>query len=181
MRDAVSALGMSDHVTFKAVDIEKDILRGICYRYLYTPAPYAPQEARVDILYASSLDRAWQRLVITKELVNTLDNGRHSTSTEEAVEDLIARMSRRPELREPMTWAEATDRVALFQALGILFPWSARQLLVEKYRDGLISDEMIGHRAAIPDVFIGYLMSSDWDSSYHDFMRLCEAGQDEAA
>lgn len=175
VRDAVIRLGMTDRLTFKAVEIEENILRGVCHRYDFRPSVYGEMEERVDILYASSLDQPWQRLVVVKELIHTLDADGHRITTAEEVDDLIRRMARRPELREPMNWGEASDRVALYQALGILFPFAARALIKEKYDAGRISDEMIAHRAVIPDQFVSFLMSSDWDALYPGFMKFCEA------
>lgn len=174
VRDAVIGFGGSDAIRFKAVDIERDILRGICYRYKPIPRPYAAQEEWIDILYAESLDEDWRRLVITKELIHVLDKEAHRTKNEEELDNLVRRMSRRPELRDGFSWHETSDRVGLFQALGILFPFAARALIKDKYDAGHISDEMIAHRATVPVQFVAFLMSNEWAASYDVLMRLCE-------
>lgn len=174
VRDAVIALGGSDAIRFKAVDIEDNVLRGICYRYKPIPRPYAAQEEWIDIIYAFTLEEDWRRLVVTKELVHVLDKEAHLTKTSEQLDDLVTRMARRPELRDGFSWGETSDRVGLFQALGILFPFSARQLIKDKYDAGHISDEMIAHRAGIPVQFVSFLMSDEWSECYDGLMRLCE-------
>ena len=181
VRDAVIALGGPDQILFKAVDIDDNVLRGICHRWKPIPIPYALAPDHVDILYAQGLEPEWRRLVITKELIHILDKDAHRTQNEDQLNDLIRRMARRPELRDPMNWHETSDRVGVFQALGILFPYSARELIKEKYELGNISDEMIAHRAGIPVHYVSFLMSEDWTAMYHDFMRLCEMGAAEAA
>lgn len=174
-------MGQVDRLVYKPVDINENVLRGVHHKYWFTPAPYAEKELRVDILFAQTLDRSWRRLVATKELIHTLDNGAHSTAKAEEVDDLIERMSRRPELREPMTWSETSDRYAFWQALGILFPAAARELLLAKYNEGLISDEMIARRAGIPEQFVGFLMSEDWAEVYTHIMKMCEREKSKAA
>lgn len=174
VRDAVVQIGGADDITFKAVDIQQNVLRGLCHRWRPLPRPYADAQDCIEILYAESLEPEWHRLVVTKELVHVLDRDIHRTTTHAQFDDLIHRMARRPELRDPMTWHEASDRVGLFQALGILFPFAARELILEKYNAGLISDELIAHRASIPLHYVSYLMSSDWDADYRAFMTLCE-------
>lgn len=181
VRDAVIRLGVIDRIAFKGVDIDQNILRGICYRYHFTPAPYAVKEERIDVLYANALEPDWRRLVVTKELIHTLDKPGHSITKEDEVSELVRRMARRPELRDPMNWHEASDRVALFQALGILFPFGARDLIRDKYNEGVVTDEMIAHRAGIPHQFVSFLMSDDWTQMYDGFMRLCEADAQVAA
>lgn len=181
VRKAVLAMGEVDRLVFKPVEINKDVLRGIHHKYWFSPAVYAPRELRVDILYAETLDHPWSRLVATKELIHTLDNGTHSTAKPEEVDDLIVRMARRPELREPMSWGETSDRYAFWQALGVLFPAAARDLILPKYSEGLISDEMIARRAGIPEQFVGFLMSEDWAEVYTHIMKMCEREQVKAA
>ena len=175
VRDEVIRLSGVSDIAFKATDIDKDILRGLCYFWEPSPAPYAEARQHVDILYAATLDPAWRRLVIVKELIHILDKEAHRIAAEGDLNDLIRRMSRRPELRDPMNWHEASDKVGLFQALGILFPFAARQLIKPKYDDGLLAEEMIAHRAGIPDTFVSFLMSDDWTQYYEGFMSLCEA------
>jgi len=174
VRDAVIGLGGSDAIRFKAVDIEEDILRGICYRYKPLPRPYGTPEEWIDIIYAEKLEEDWRRLVITKELIHVLDKDAHRTRNSEELEDLVRRMARRADLRDGISWHETADRVGLFQALGILFPFEARRLMKDKYDAKHISDEMIAHRAAVPVQFVAFLMSDEWAESYDALMALCE-------
>jgi hypothetical protein len=179
VRDAVLAYGLCDRLTFKPVVLEGGILLGVCYHYRFRPAVYAEPETRVDILYADNLDLASRRLVVCKELIHVLDNGAHSVAQAAEVDELIRRMSRRPELRESVFLGERSDRFALLQALGILFPFAARSLIKPAYDEGKISDEMIARRAGIPEEFVDYLMSDDWEKDYDGIMRMCE--RDKAA
>lgn len=178
VRDAVLALQAVDVLTFKPVTINTSTLLGVCYRYNYHPSPYSDQEDRVDILYADTLDSAGQRLVVTKELIHILDNGTHSVAKPEEVDELVRRMARRPDLRDSPFMPERNDRLALAQALGILFPFASRALIKPKYDEGLVSDEMIARRAGIPEEFIDYLMSEDWVLDYQAIMKWC--GQQKA-
>lgn len=174
VRDAVLRLQAVDALTFKPVALNTATLLGVCYRYMYQPSPYSSEEDRVDILYAESLDSSGQRLVVTKELIHILDNGLHSVANPDEVDELVRRMARRPDLRESPFMPERNDRFALAQALGILFPYAARELIKPKYDDGLVSDEMIARRAGIPEEFIDYLMSEDWEVDYKAIMDWCE-------
>lgn len=177
VRAAVLEIGVVERITFKPVEIKKDILRGVHHKYWFTPAPYAEKELRVDVLFAESLEFPWKRLVACKELLHALDNGTHSVAQPDEVDDLIRRMARRLDLREPMNHGETSDRYGLWQALGILFPFAAREALLAKYEEGLISDEMIARRAGIPEDYISFLMSSDWAGIYTGIMRMCERGE----
>ncbi|MFC5373221.1 hypothetical protein ACFPIF_11685 [Brevundimonas faecalis] len=174
VRDAVVQLGGSDVIQFKSVDIDKDTLKGICYRYRPIAQPYAREEEWVDIIYAESLSEEWRRIVVTKELIHVLDKDGHRITTDHQLDDLVRRMARRPELRDGFSAAETSDRVGLFQALGILFPFEARRLIKPKYDLGHISDEMIAHRAAIPLSFVPFVMSDEWADTYDFLMKLCE-------
>lgn len=175
VRDAVLRLQLCDRLTFKPVSINTATLLGVHFRYLFTPAPYADQEDRVDILYADTLDSSGQRLVVTKELIHVLDNGAHSVAKPDEVDELVRRMARRPDLRDSPFMPERNDRLALAQALGILFPLAARDLIKPKYDEGLVSDDMIARRAGIPEEFVDYLMSDDWVQDYQSIMKWCEA------
>lgn len=174
VRDSVARLHGADGITFKAVDIDKDILRGICLHWQPLPRPYAEPEAHIEVLYAEDLEPEWQRLVITKELIHVLDKQEHRIENEAQLDDLVRRMARRPELRDPMNWREMSDRVGLYQALGVLFPKAARDLIKDKYDQDRISDEMIAHRAGLPLEFVSFVMSDDWDEYYGGLMQFCE-------
>ncbi len=59
------------------------------------------------------------------------------------------------------------DRIAIWHALAILFPWSCRQLLMGPYKSNLISIDDIAAMVDIPVEYAAVVMDDVWSRTYH--------------
>ena len=57
-----------------------------------------------------------------------------------------------------------TDRVALYEAAAILFPWRARQLLMRPFTEGKMTLSDIARLVDIPYKYVAFIMHESWES-----------------
>ena len=80
------------------------------------------------IVYSSKLSLDWQRLVCAKELIHVMDGKEEKTETAEELEGLIEKLIG-PLSTEDFGLADlmaGKGKLAVYQALAVLFPDSAR-------------------------------------------------------
>lgn len=124
-----------------------------------------------DIYYAKTLTTDWSRLVTCKESVHLLDPPECRAATDAEVTKLFDRMALRPELQDPIKDGNATttDRVAIFQAVALLFPFATRQLLLPKLQAGKLTIRDIQRMVDIPMRYVSFVMSDRWEA-VHDVL-----------
>ncbi|MBX3447739.1 MAG: hypothetical protein KF765_13375 [Parvibaculaceae bacterium] len=161
--------GVVDEVYFWGATIDGEKLKG---QFVLTePWEYPEGAARrrvADIYYDVSMTDDWQRLVCCKELLHILDPEGCQASTEAEVERLFARLALPRELQEPVKDGAAviTDRVAVYQALAVLFPMSSRNLLMPKFKEERITLQDIAGFTDLPLRYTQLVMHEIWDEVY---------------
>ena len=105
-----------------------------------------------------------ERLVCCKELLHILDQNYMKVSTPSAVVDLIEKIILPPELVDPFADGIHTnsDRVAILHALAVLFPLSARAILLPPFKDGKLSAQKIAEIAELPVYYIQLVLNDGW-------------------
>jgi hypothetical protein len=64
------------------------------------------------------------------------------------------------------------DRLAEYQAIAVLFPWTAREVLLAPYKNDLLSLDDISRMADIPRKYVSFVMSEFWEESYNSLLAM---------
>lgn len=170
IRDAVIALGVQDEIVYCGEDMDPALCRGTFYQFTRKVAPYAPPDLVSLIVYSSQLDIPWQRVVCCKETVHVLDKAEGRTNKPADVIALAEKLLG-PLSNEDYGLADvmaATDRIALYQGLAILFPPSARLVALKKIEKAKTEEEtkaalvQIAQWASIPLPLVGLTLADGW-------------------
>jgi hypothetical protein len=165
--DCLKAHGNDDDIDFIGVDFDTDVLQGAIKIWHRRGVPYGQDVQRyVNIYYHRGHERDWQRLICCKELIHVLDpEGFHTRSPEE-IEMLAARLGVPPSLENPMADGAATnmDRTAEWRAAALLFPYAAREVLMEPLKAEKITLADIARMADIPRKYVAFVMHDQWES-----------------
>lgn len=177
VNDVVAALGAhgsKDEIYFFPVDIDSDILRGQLvhwdrnedFEYPTDPSQKLMKSVAC-IYYARSMTDDWQRLVTCKETLHILDAEGARASSVDVVFKLTEKIVLAPEFQN-ITDGSATlsDRAAMAQAVAVLFPWRARELIMA---DGSLTIAEIAKLVDLPIRYVALVMSETWDS-LHDIL-----------
>lgn len=126
-----------------------------------------------DITYARSTNDQ-ERLVCTKEMLHILDPERALVSSDPAIEALMEKIILPPDLvdYESDGIHALTDRVAVAQALAVLFPFAARAVLLEPYRTKKIDIDVIAELAELPPKYVSAVMNDNWESTHALLVRM---------
>jgi hypothetical protein len=168
--DAMVALGVKDEFYFWGVEIDDHRLRGALVHW--QPWDYPSQEPGkdanlvADIYYAKSLGKDWQRLVCCKELLHVLEPEVSRTNTPEKVQTLIDKIVLAPELQDVVKDGieASTDGLMLYVALALLFPFSARELLLA---DSIKrTPKEVALMVDLPERYVALVMHESWADVY---------------
>jgi hypothetical protein len=164
IRAKIVELGIQDEIKFFEHDIDPGKLRGVYYQYTRRDGVYGDPVLCSLIVYSSRLSVDWQRVVCCKEMIHILDGQAERTKTPEEVHGLVDKLLG-PLSTEDFGIADfmaAKDRLALYQALMLLFPAAARREAVERLASGEVDIESIAKWACLPTVLTKVVMSDDW-------------------
>ena len=165
LRSAVIELGVQDSIVFASEEMDTGTLRGVFYQYTTHAAVYAEPQLVTLIVYPSNEDICWQRLICAKEIVHVCDNQIVKTDTPEEVIELANKIigpfeGTTSNITDLMA---ATDKLAQYQALNLLFPKAAREIAKQRISDGSHSTADIATWAQIPEESVILLLSEEWD------------------
>lgn len=122
----------------------------------------------VEIQYADFLPTCWQRLVCCKELIHYLDPIEQRVSTDPAFQRLVERIVLPVEMYDANDGMSVwNDRLGIWHALAVLFPWACRQLYEAPLRDGKMTLEEIAGEVDLPVEYVAVVMHEDWAHVYH--------------
>jgi hypothetical protein len=139
------------------VDIDELHLRGMLRVFRDRP-PYAIEDRVIaQIAYFKGLDEASMRLVCTKEMLHLLDNHHATASTAAQVSQLIEEVTL--PLEAVQSIPGLSDQTKLINALCVLVPAAAGNLLRDAHREGNISAENVAKLARIPEHFARAVLS----------------------
>jgi hypothetical protein len=174
IRDVVLTMGFQDSIVFvpcQKMDPAK--LRGAFYQYTTHPGVYASPQFRTLIVYSAKLAKDWQRLVCAKELIHVLDGKAEKTKTEDELQGLIDKLIG-PLSTEDFGLADimaAKDKLALYQALAVLFPDAARTDALAQIKAGKTVED-ISEQASIPPRFVQLVLKEEWPSLRSDICAI---------
>jgi hypothetical protein len=172
----IMASRAADEINYIGVDINAKILMGMNHTVQKTVerlGPYSDPVYCYDIYMANSLTDQEKRLVQCKELIHIWDPSWCKTDKLAEYENLVARIVLPPGLIDAVKVKDgdqdATDRVAILQALAVLFPMKVRNLLMPKMIEGKLDLDEIAGMADIPASYVAVAMSPVWDN-VHNFL-----------
>lgn len=121
-----------------------------------------------DVDFAASLTPDWERLVCCKELVHILDPIDHRVMTEDGFHRLIEKIVLPPGLSDGSDSIKVlSDRIAIWYALAILFPWATRQLFKKPLEEGKLTIEEIASIVDLPVEYAALVMHDVWEETHH--------------
>lgn len=168
VKDFVLNAGHAQAIARFPVDIDELVLRGMLRVYRDKP-PYA-QEMRVmaQIAYFKGLSEAWTRLVCCKEMLHLLDNHQATAETREEVAHLIEDVTL--PIEAVASLPGLTDHTKLIDALCILVPTAAANLLREAHAAGDLSADDLAKVARIPEVYARVVLSDRFAALQNEIM-----------
>lgn len=174
IRDAIVNLGFQDDIRFIPCDkMNPAQLRGVFYQFTCHPRPYAAPELCTLIIYSSQMSREWQRLVCAKELIHVMDGKAEKTKTPDELQGLIDKIIG-PLSTEDFGLADvmaAKDKLAVYQALGVIFPDAARVDAFAAMQNGMTKQQVM-ERASIPMQFINLVLAEAWPAIKKDICAI---------
>jgi hypothetical protein len=176
------ASGVKDELYLWEVDINSERLRGSLVQW--EPWEY-PMNGEVhyvgDIYVAKSLPPDWRRLVVCKELLHVIDPVDCRVNSEADIEQLIEKLVLPPELQDAKQdgWKVLTDKVAIYEAIAVLFPLAARALMLELLKSGKTTVGEIAHIVDLPERFVRLVMWEKWPNVHSNLVG--EPDAEEAA
>jgi hypothetical protein len=174
IRDVVLGMGFQDSITFVPCGkMDPAKLRGAFYQYTTHAGVYVAPHFRTLIVYSRQLSKDWQRLVCAKELIHVLDGKAEKTKTEDEVQGLIDKIIG-PLSTEDFGLADimaAKDKLAVYQALAVLFPDAARADALAKKAEGKTPEE-IAKQASVPLRFVKLVLTDEWPAAKKDICAI---------
>ncbi|WP_447726215.1 hypothetical protein [Sphingomonas koreensis] len=163
--------GCDDKIEFIGVDLDIEILQGKIKIFYVRDGVYSEPERWANIYYHQGHDSGWQRFICCKELLHLMDPVTAQTSSPEAIELLAEKIGLPPEMQDPVADGVATnvDRMAEWRAAAILLPLDSRNILLEPFKQGLLTLDDIARMADIPRRYVGLVMSPIWER-VHDIL-----------
>lgn len=154
---------------FWPADMDHGVYRGQISHWEYPKDETHKQMQQViDITYASNLPTDWQRVICAKELIHILDPIDTRVSTEDGFSRLIEKIVLPPGMAEAADGAKVwNDRLGIYCAIAVLFPWAARQLFIDPYKAGKISIQEIAAIVDIPRQYAALVMHELWEEYHH--------------
>jgi hypothetical protein len=117
----------------------------------------------IDIDYPKNLGRDWQRMICAKELVHVLDPIDTRVMTDAAFDAFCEKLVLPPEFHDPVDGMQVwSDRLAVYQAVAILFPWACRELFSGPYKARKITADFIASTVDIPVRYVKLVMTDGW-------------------
>ncbi|MEE9388530.1 MAG: hypothetical protein V3U96_07955 [Paracoccaceae bacterium] len=166
IRDAVVECGIQDQIVFSAEELETGTLRGVFYQYTRRAGVYADPEFHTLIVYPENEDPIWQRVICAKELIHVCDKQIVRTNTDQEVIELANKVVGpfETESTEITDLMAATDKLAQYLALNLLFPKAARDLARGRIEADKKTREEIADWVQIPVEHVFLMLSEEWDT-----------------
>lgn len=171
VRDELIKLGFQERIIFQEGDFNPAQLRGVFYQFTRRAVLYGEPERCSLILYSSHLSLEWKRMVCCKELIHVLDGAAARTNTADEVTALVDKLLG-PLSNEDFGLADfqaSTDKLALYQALAILFPDDARTDILAMNPRPSIAD--VAKWACLPSQLVEFVLSDDWPGIVKGLLR----------
>lgn len=176
LRDALISIGAQDEIIFSAQEMDTGTLNGVFYQYTTRLGVYADPILTTLIVYPKNGTPEIQRVICAKELIHICDHPMLRTDTPEEVEELAEKVVGPFEAENHVLTdlMAATDKLAQYTAINLLFPKAARELARQKVADGKMSTDEIAKWACIPVGYIEMMMTKEWETISEALLSLGE-------
>ena len=166
----VRALGVQDEIKFfRDVDLDSGVLHGFLHR---TKKDEEGSVSYRSVITYGKMGHERERLISCKELVHILDPKAHRVGTKEQVAHLVSKIVLPLELQDPFSDGEKVwnDRVAILEALALLFPLQARENLYAKYMAHQLTIPQIAERMELPPEYVATVMNGNWPGCFRSLV-----------
>lgn len=154
-------MGVTDEIyAFWDLKLDVGTLQGYCHR---EEIPKDGSSYFMTTIGFAKSGHEMERLVTCKELLHILDPKNCRVVSGDKVYGLMGKITLRADLIEPFSEKDdQSDRVAVLEALAILFPLAARDKLLPYYKSEELSLAEIAEYAELPPSYIKYALSDKW-------------------
>ncbi len=162
--EAIKAMGIQDEIFISGQDIDPAKIRGAFCQFTYHKVLYGEPILVTHVVYSQNVPLEWQRVICAKELVHIFDSVAAKTKTEDEIGPLLDKLVG-PFSSEGYGFADfqaASDLLALYQSLPLLFPKTALVKAKAAMDCGSLSAADIAKRACMPVEFVGLMLSDRW-------------------
>ena len=156
--------GCQDSIILHPEELDAKELRGTFVQYTTHAGAYSAPEFVTLIIYPQNAPLAEQRIICGKEIIHLCDGKIARTNTADEVDALIDKLLG-PLSTEDYGLADimaSVDRLALYQALALLFPMAARDVAIERIAEGVATVETIAAWAMLPIPVVRLILSDEW-------------------
>lgn len=170
VRDYFLTHFVQDEIVFRPDEkMDKAVLRGLYYQFSYRKEMYGDRILCSLIIYSSQISREWQRVICCKELIHILDAKSEQTKSIEELDGLMRRIlgPLSTEDFDVFDIMAAKDRLALYQAIPVLFPMSARERALSLMANGTKLEE-IATQVSLPTNIVAVAMTEEWPDLIHN-------------
>jgi hypothetical protein len=162
--DAIIRENKAGHVImYHEVELDTKLLRG---QFTQWESKNSDGEVihYVDIFFGKDLEKDWQRLVCCKELLHLLDADVTKVATLEQFDKLIEKIILPADLQDPINDGHHvdSDRIAIYEAVAILFPIAVRTLLLQADSKSKYTVQEIARIVDLPVRYVSLVMSDLW-------------------
>lgn len=157
-------LGCQDEFHFSPEKMDTGKLRGAFYQYKSHAVPYGEPILHTIIVYAEGVDVPWQRVICCKELIHVCDSAAARTNSPEEVAELMDKLLGLVSNEDYglADFMASVDRLALYQALVVLFPLKMRTTALQAIAASKATEEQIAQWASLPLPLVKLVLSEEW-------------------
>jgi len=163
---AIVKLGAQEKVFISPEEMDTGKLKGVFYQYTERSGVYSEPERVTIIVYPANVSLEEQRAICAKELVHLCDKQVRKVKEPGQVRDLVSKLLG-PSRSNGIDFADAiaaTDILAQFQAMSLLFPKAARLIARQKIASGERTLEDIYKLVCAPTTLIDMMLGPEWDA-----------------
>lgn len=170
---AVQSLGFSGELYWFYAEMDSSVLRGSLVQWEYPASENGPMIQVAEITVADDQTEDWRRMIACKEMIHLLDKPGERVNTTEDFDRLIERLSLPADMQDFKQdgLQVLTDRMAVTEALAVLFPLAARNELYKPFKDGKLALADIARIVNIPQRYVALAMHESWESLYEFLTR----------
>ena len=156
--------GHQDKIILVPENTDPKQLLGVYYQYTTREKVYGEPDFTTLIIFSCNVSVEWQRVICCKELVHICEKNFEQTNTQEEMLGLLEGLTG-PLSTENYGIADlmaGNDRLAVYQALGILFPEAARVQAVKAINSGSKTASDIAKWTCLPLPLVELALLPDW-------------------
>jgi hypothetical protein len=143
------------------IETNQGILVGVFQKYYDLAPPYQERPLIVRIGYPKNASDAVQRLVTVKEMLHAVDPKEATSPRKDDVERFICDLLVE-EAEKEIGLAARVDHAKHLNALCVLLPRAALDIIRPSYKAGAISVEQVAQEARLPKSYAAAALTDEW-------------------